>query len=353
MNWNRREYVSNLHVHTTFSDGTGTIGEVIDAAKKAGLDILLITDHDTLKGREKGYEGYHGDLLVIIGFEISGPYHHYLVWGMDYTPKYNWRKPQDFVNEVATAGGIGVAAHPFEKGSPMSDSGHAFTWKDWSVNGIDGLEIWNHSSAWKMKARDMKSAVYHLLTRTGTLAGPDEDALAKWDELGKTRRIAGVGGSDAHAFKAHAGPFTIKIFPYEFMFRSINTHLLLPDDLTGDVEDDKAAVIKALAGGSAFTAHDRLSSSRGFQFHLEKKNGDVAGQGMETSLDDGGRLTWRTPVEADVRIIRDGEKIYGNKSDAGELSINEPGVYRLEACVRTRLFGWRPWIYSNPVYVRP
>ncbi|MDW8268737.1 MAG: PHP domain-containing protein, partial [Anaerolineae bacterium] len=41
---------ADLHLHTTFSDGVGTVEAVLEAARRAGLDIIAITDHDTLQG---------------------------------------------------------------------------------------------------------------------------------------------------------------------------------------------------------------------------------------------------------------------------------------------------------------
>ena len=38
----------DLHCHTTLSDGSLGIEEVIAQAKKTGIDVLSITDHDTL-----------------------------------------------------------------------------------------------------------------------------------------------------------------------------------------------------------------------------------------------------------------------------------------------------------------
>jgi 3',5'-nucleoside bisphosphate phosphatase len=38
----------DLHTHTTASDGTYTPTELLHAAQKAGVDVLAITDHDTL-----------------------------------------------------------------------------------------------------------------------------------------------------------------------------------------------------------------------------------------------------------------------------------------------------------------
>jgi len=47
---------SDLHIHTTFSDGKYTPEEVVAASKKAGLKYMAITDHDTVDGIRHLYE---------------------------------------------------------------------------------------------------------------------------------------------------------------------------------------------------------------------------------------------------------------------------------------------------------
>lgn len=42
----------DLHSHTTASDGTFTPQELVDAARKLGLDALAITDHETFAGHD-------------------------------------------------------------------------------------------------------------------------------------------------------------------------------------------------------------------------------------------------------------------------------------------------------------
>ena len=40
----------DLHCHSTFSDGTLTPDELIRRAHDARIDVLALTDHDTLEG---------------------------------------------------------------------------------------------------------------------------------------------------------------------------------------------------------------------------------------------------------------------------------------------------------------
>ncbi len=65
---------SDLHVHTTFSDGRLTPEEIVAAAKDAGLSYIAITDHDTVEGIRHLYEQglYPSKTLHIIpGIEFS------------------------------------------------------------------------------------------------------------------------------------------------------------------------------------------------------------------------------------------------------------------------------------------
>ena len=40
------ECVGNLHIHSLFSDGAGTVPEIARSAKKANLDFIILNDHD-------------------------------------------------------------------------------------------------------------------------------------------------------------------------------------------------------------------------------------------------------------------------------------------------------------------
>jgi hypothetical protein len=46
----------DLHTHSTFSDGTSTPAEVVRKAHKLGVEVLLLTDHDTVSGCCEGAE---------------------------------------------------------------------------------------------------------------------------------------------------------------------------------------------------------------------------------------------------------------------------------------------------------
>jgi predicted metal-dependent phosphoesterase TrpH len=65
------EYV-DLHIHTTFSDGSLTPAEVVWRAVDLGLAAIAITDHDAVDGNAEAFaEGAQNGLEVITGVEIS------------------------------------------------------------------------------------------------------------------------------------------------------------------------------------------------------------------------------------------------------------------------------------------
>ncbi|NLC32726.1 MAG: PHP domain-containing protein, partial [Clostridiales bacterium] len=46
-------WLPDLHIHTTASDGSLTPSQVVRKAAERGLNIISITDHDTLSGLEQ------------------------------------------------------------------------------------------------------------------------------------------------------------------------------------------------------------------------------------------------------------------------------------------------------------
>lgn len=62
----------DLHTHTTASDGSLTPTELVYAAKAAGLDILAVTDHDTVAGvAEAQAAAKEVELILVPGVELS------------------------------------------------------------------------------------------------------------------------------------------------------------------------------------------------------------------------------------------------------------------------------------------
>ncbi|WP_185750384.1 PHP domain-containing protein [Butyrivibrio sp. AE3003] len=64
----------DLHTHSTYSDGTFSVKELIDRAHEKGLAAIALTDHDTVDGVDEAIEyaaSKYPDLEVIPGVELS------------------------------------------------------------------------------------------------------------------------------------------------------------------------------------------------------------------------------------------------------------------------------------------
>jgi 3',5'-nucleoside bisphosphate phosphatase len=72
--WNQTHYnqdMLELHCHTTYSDGTLTPGELVEAAIATGVKALAITDHDTLSGWDEAFAAAGQRLEIVPGVELS------------------------------------------------------------------------------------------------------------------------------------------------------------------------------------------------------------------------------------------------------------------------------------------
>ena len=97
---------SDLHMHTTFSDGKLTPEELVEAAKAAGLKYIAITDHDTVEGVSYLYEngrypvrGIH----VIPGIEFSAHHPVHEIHILGYNVDIYYSDLLDKLNDVTEA----------------------------------------------------------------------------------------------------------------------------------------------------------------------------------------------------------------------------------------------------------
>ncbi|MDD5255109.1 MAG: PHP domain-containing protein [Candidatus Omnitrophica bacterium] len=66
---------ADLHVHTAYSDGTFSPGELVAEGVKAGLAAVSVVDHDTVEGIEPAIEASRGSgLEVVSGIELTAEF---------------------------------------------------------------------------------------------------------------------------------------------------------------------------------------------------------------------------------------------------------------------------------------
>ncbi len=351
------ELVVNLHMHTTYSDGHGSHDMIAQAAIAAGVDAVLVTDHNVwVDGPAGYYRSGQEKVLLLVGEEIHDQArvpqkNHLLVFGAGQELCALAANPQRLIDAVNEAGGLAFLAHPHEKASPTFGEPD-LSWVDWQVTGYTGLELWNAMSEFKSRLISRLHAVFYAFFPERIARGPDPETRAKWDELHLSgRRVVAIGGTDAHAFPARMGPFRRTIFPYKFHFETLNTHVLLDQPLVDDLHRDQTIILDALRAGRAFIGYDLPASTRGFNFTAQGKEKQAC-MGDEISAENGITIQIRLPRQAECVLLKDGRMVKSwRKRVTCTYITNEAGVYRAEVYIPYR-GGRRAWIISNPIYVR-
>lgn len=340
-------YPGALHMHTTYSDGTGTVEDLVQAARDAGLRWIIVTDHDTLEGRP--FEGWRDDMLVIVGHEITPDHNHFLALNVGEVIDCTLA-PQDYIDAVYARGGFGIIAHPDER-VENSFKG-IYRWDDWSIDGpreragrAVGIELWNLMSDWGEHLTRRNKELLFFFPRLA-LNGPTAETLAWWDRLNVAgRRTFGVGGVDAHAFKKRAPWGQVEVFPYKWIFGTLTNYLLLHEPLAADAPTAIQQVYGALAEGRSYFINRLDGDCPELVFHAAQ-GGRQWPIGACPSLA-GGPLTLVADagIDAELQVIHDGQLLVKGLR-ALRQTIARPGVYRLEGYRKGR-----PWLYTNPIYV--
>lgn len=355
-----REIAGALHVHTTRSDGTGTVDEIAAAASRAGLQFVVLSDHGDAT-RPPDPPRYLSGVLCLDGVEIGTTAGHYLAIGLTRASPYPLGgEPRDVVEDVARLGGFGIAAHPE---SPRQQ----LRWRDWSAP-VDAIEWLNADSEW----RDATSGAVARAMVTYFIRPPEVIAslfdqpsvLARLDSLSRRRRVIALAGHDAHArigFEGDPAPAnaaSLRVPSYTTVFRAFTQRVLLAEPPTGVAHDDAARVLAALRAGHTYTVVNAFASPGRLTFEADSPEGRATG-GDELVAKGGVRMTARAPHAPGVVLVllRNGEVVtsqsgptlsYAHAPAAGTT------VYRVEA--RLDADGRAhsvPWMVSNPIWINP
>lgn len=358
------EYSGAIHIHSTYSDGTGSPEHIAQCANEAGLDFLILTDHNSIQAKTDGYERWFNNSMFIVGYEVNDTKNenHYLVFGLDeligtFQVLHNGElgcklSAKEYVEEIKRKGGAGFLAHPFEKRSSFPEH-PPYPWTEWSTDSFDGIEIWNHMSEW---VEDLTEAnkVQRFIHPLKSIVAPCKQAVKKWDELNLKRKVTIVGSVDAHAHKMSLmGFYNVEVFPYKVLFKSIRTHVLLDEPVVVGDNDNfqtyKKNIVNAIRDGRSFVANSYYGDAKGFRFFADY-NGEKFQMGDEILLKEEDKkvvFNILVPKEALVKIMKNGECIHESKGFGGLWDVHEEGCYRIECWI-----GDRAWIYSNHIRIK-
>ena len=172
---------ADLHMHTNLGDGTASPQRVLDEARKRGLRVIAVTDHDHLEGAKRVQEILDRtgatDIELIWGCEVTTREGHFIGLFMKRPIKFLLHV-EEAIEQIKDQGGLTVIPHPMGRLVP------SLGWR--KIDGLlskgyplDAIELYNPSPA-NARAREQ---VKEINTRWG---------------------LAGTGGSDAH-FWQHIG----------------------------------------------------------------------------------------------------------------------------------------------------
>lgn len=356
------DYKGAIHVHSFLGGhSTGTFAEIERAAQANGLAFVLMSEHPSgdYDTRALTLKGVRGGVLFVQGSETSESAEDRLLTSGGSAATTGdasaASSTQESINRAKAAGQLVFIAHPE-------------TFRSWrETSGFDGMEIYNlHADAKNINRLTLffdglwSYRSYPHLLWTRFYESPDAN-LRRFDELtateGARRKVVAIAGNDAHAniglsLRQLTGKpvLELKLDPYERSFQIVRTHVLVERAQPLDEEN----LLDALARGHAYVSFDILCDASGFRFHATN-DAEQKLMGEEIALSSGVRLEVETPVKSRIVIVRNGQVVSeANGAVRHEWMAKEAGVYRV-VCYLPQLpapLDAKPWIISNPIYVR-
>ena len=137
---------ADLHMHTTASDGWPTPHELVDhAARRARLDVIAVTDHDTIEGalRAREFAAKRARFHVIVGEEVSSRDGHIVALFLERRVRPGMSAAAT-VHAIHDQGGLAIAAHPFWRTLKRTRTGqvHGVGWLAAELD-FDAIEVEN------------------------------------------------------------------------------------------------------------------------------------------------------------------------------------------------------------------
>ena len=137
---------ADLHMHTTASDGWPTPQELVDhAARRASLNVIAVTDHDTIEGalQARDHAAKRARLHVIVGEEVSSRDGHIVALFLERRIRPGMSAAAT-VHAIHDQGGLAIAVHPFWRTERVVRNGkvHGVGWLAAELD-FDGVEVEN------------------------------------------------------------------------------------------------------------------------------------------------------------------------------------------------------------------
>ncbi|HLL52664.1 MAG TPA: PHP domain-containing protein [Myxococcaceae bacterium] len=317
------------HVHTTASDGRGTPWEIAQAAKRAGLSFVILTDHNVTPLPPHWEEG----VLIIHGIEHSTASGHLIQLGGERAllPAELHDKP---VQHVVRLGGTAFLAHPVQSKSP---------WRDWNgAAGAAGLELYSADTMLRDAQRQpfarLLPAIGAYVTNSThalmTLVQEQPETEKRLLELSeKTPKVA-LCSHDAHGIPS-----------YETEFKIMAQYLPVKQSMPEDAGEAARWVIQSLARGDGHCVFRALGDASEFSIQgLDGPRRAKVGAALRVMIPPTEALEVRLKVMGPGTLEADGRTVKLTKTGPVQIEVwrRAPGFMGSE---------WRPWIVPSPIMV--
>ena len=102
------------HIHSEYSpDSSSKIDDILDVARKKEIDIIAISDHNTVDGTSEVMKKTRNtDILAIPSIEISSTLGHILGFGCEENIPRDL-SPEETIDKIHDLGGIAIIPHPY------------------------------------------------------------------------------------------------------------------------------------------------------------------------------------------------------------------------------------------------
>ena len=167
----------DLHIHEkTYSfDSRVALRDIIEEAKRKGLNGICITDHESngLKN-EALILSQELDFTIIVGIEILTTDGDLLIFGVNDFPEEQVGA-QTLINWVNTRGGVTIAAHPYRKNNRGLENKLSKVKGLTAIEGINGRTPYHENEAARLMALSLNSPMTggsdaHLAHEVGSVA---------------------------------------------------------------------------------------------------------------------------------------------------------------------------------------
>lgn len=360
-----------IHVHSNFSDGGSSPDRIAEAANQAGLDFVVLTDHNTQDARKQGFEKKYGNTDFFVEMEASTSAGHTINFfsqnetlresGNQTIAQASYRQileTQSYPNMFVSI------AHPSNIKNPWSRLDHF----------AEGFEVVNFDSSWQRQLSD--SPLRFFLT---ALIYPFNEYLSAlrfleiypkdfnvWDEM--TSRGPGhfaYLAHDTHSKVKLNNQYSLAWPDYLMTFKLASNILFLKEPKAADFEKRKQQYYLSLKEGRSAIVYQSVFPFNGNSWNIqcgEKKwgPGDVVRDvtGCEAWVQ-----TPITPFIKVIRLVKNGEQTHEVLVDKSSkeplrLPLSGAGTYRVEvwaklhSALRLALNRPVPYIFYNPIYLQ-